>query len=99
MLAAGQLAADVAVSCAAYSFDALYSYSIPRQMHDTLRCGARVLVPFGKGNVKRIGFVVRIYAQSDEVELKPIFKVLEDEPLINEELIKLVLTQKFQSII
>lgn len=94
MLAAGQLAADVAVSCAAYSFDALYSYSIPRHMYDTLRSGARVLVPFGKGNIKRIGFVVRIYAQTDEAELKPISKILEEQPLINEELIKLVLWLK-----
>lgn len=89
------LVAKVAVSCAAYHFDVLYSYSVPEYMTNALKDGARVLVPFGRGNVKRIGFVARTYEQDvPNSELKPIYKLLEDVPLVNDELLRLIVWLK-----
>ena len=47
------LVAEVALDGAIYTYDKLYSYLIPPYFHGTAREGARVLVPFGKGNTKK----------------------------------------------
>ncbi len=85
------LAAEVAVSCTAYHFDSTYSYSVPHNMREHIRIGARVLVPFGKGNVKRIGFVAKLSARQDtDPKMKPIYKLLEEQPLISDEQLRLI---------
>lgn len=89
------LVAKVAISATAFHFDSLYSYSVPENMRNELKAGARVIVPFGKGNVKRIGFVARTYEQDAfNPELKPIYKVIEEDPLINDELLRLIVWLK-----
>lgn len=87
----GYLVAKIAVSCTAYHYDSLYSYSVPQEMRSKLKAGIRVIVPFGMGNVKRIGFVARTYeSDSCNPELKPIYKLLESEPLVSDELLRLI---------
>lgn len=89
------LVAKVAVSATAFHFDQLYSYSVPEEMRSDVKPGARVIVPFGKGNVKRIGFVERTYEQDVfNPELKPLYKVIEEEPLVNDELLRLIVWLK-----
>lgn len=82
--------AAIAVENTAYSFDKLFDYLIPDTMIDSLSVGCRVLVDFGKGSKKRQGFV---FSLSDtvpsEVKLKPVYRILDKEPLLNEEMIKL----------
>ena len=80
------LIAETAVSGTAYSFDMLFSYAVPE--HLQLKEGCRVLVPFGKGNTRRIGVVMRI-TEGSQSKLKPITAQIDDEPVISEELIKL----------
>ena len=60
------LVAKVALSGATLSFDKLYTYAIPTQLHSVLKKGARVLVPFGKGNIKKQGMVFGI--ENEELE-------------------------------
>ncbi|MBO5104547.1 MAG: hypothetical protein J6B74_05735, partial [Ruminococcus sp.] len=43
------LIAEIAVSGTLYSFDMLFSYTVPQNMRK-VQCGCRVLVPFGKGD-------------------------------------------------
>ena len=50
------IVAKVAISRASYSFDALYSYSVPEELAQKVKSGVRVLVPFGRGNRKAVGF-------------------------------------------
>ncbi|MBQ6181597.1 MAG: primosomal protein N' [Ruminococcus sp.] len=82
--------AEVAVSGTAYSFDKLFSYSIPEHMMEKIACGCRVLVPFGKGNNRRIAVVMKL---SDEGSgrLKPVLSLVDEEPVVSEELLSLAL--------
>lgn len=85
------MVAKVAISRAAFSFDEEYSYSVPQDMQSSLKCGMRVLVPFGKGNKKSIGFVTRTYAEAEYNEkLKPIIKFIDEESLVTDEMLKII---------
>ncbi|MCD7772705.1 MAG: primosomal protein N' [Ruminococcus sp.] len=83
--------AKVALSNAALSFDVEYSYRVPQSLESSVKSGSRVLVPFGKGNRKRIGFITRLkdYEHCRE-ELKSIISVVDEQPLVNEEMLRLI---------
>ncbi len=84
-------AAKVVLSSTAYGFDIEYTYKFPDFMKGTVRPGVRVLVPFGRGNTKRIGLVTRVYEkQIPDEALKPIISLVDREPLIDDELMELV---------
>ena len=55
---------------------------------DILRCGERVIVPFGRGNRKRIGIVLSVSGGSSELadKCKYISAVIDKEPVINDEM-------------
>lgn len=78
--------AETAVSGTSYSFDMLFSYRVPVGM--TLKKGCRVLVPFGRGNRRRVGVVMRL-TEGNEVPLKPIAAQIDSEPVLNDELLQL----------
>lgn len=78
--------AETAVSGTSYSFDMLFSYRVPMGM--MLKRGCRVLVPFGRGNRRRVGVVMRL-TDGSEVSLKPIAAQIDSEPVLNEELLQL----------
>lgn len=83
--------AKVAISRAAYSYDSEYSYSVPENLSDKVKCGIRVIVPFGRGNKKSIGFVTRTYRESEYNEnLKPISSVIDSESLVTDEMMKII---------
>ncbi|MGN0675621.1 MAG: hypothetical protein ACI4KG_07700, partial [Oscillospiraceae bacterium] len=92
MLTITHLAA-VAVSSAAYGYDRRYKYIIPIEMDGKVMTGARVLVPFGTGNRKRVGVVVRIddSANEDLSKFKPIISVIDNESLLNDEMLDLMM--------
>lgn len=82
------MTAKIAVENTLFAFDKLFSYDIPSEMSDKALAGVRVIVPFGRGNTKRVGL---IFATSDEVveKVKPISAVIDDEPIVSDELLKL----------
>ena len=83
--------AKVAISRATYSFDCEYSYIVPPEMCQYLTIGARVLVPFGRGNKKTIGFVTRTYNDTHFNEnLKPVISVIDMPSLISDEMLKII---------
>ncbi len=92
MLTINHLAA-VAVSSVAYGYDRRYKYVIPVDMDGKVMIGARVLVPFGTGNRKRVGVVVRIddSANEDLSKFKPIISVIDNEALLNDEMLDLMM--------
>ncbi|MCH5198066.1 MAG: primosomal protein N' [Oscillospiraceae bacterium] len=86
--------AKIGVENCAYSFDELFSFIIPESLADEVVVGRRVLVPFGKSNSVRQGFVfsVNTASQADDVsELKSVISPLDSEPLLSEEMIRLAL--------
>ena len=83
-------AAKVVLSGTAYGFDTEYTYRVPEILSLTLRAGQRVLVPFGRGNQKRVGLVMRVYQRDDEEGIKPIISLVDRDPLISDELLNMV---------
>ncbi len=82
------LIAETAVSGTAYSFDMLFSYSVPSFMTNEISCGCRILVPFGKGNKRRIGVVMKL-SERDTTGLKSVVSLADKKPVISEEMLQL----------
>ena len=80
--------AEIAVSNTAYSFDMLFSYTVPENFR--VKCGCRVLVPFGKGNTHRTGVIMKI-CSGDISGLKKIISVIDDKPVLADEMIELAI--------
>lgn len=83
-------AAKVALSGTAYGFDIEYTYRVPAVLKEILCPGMRVLAPFGRGNSKRVGLVMRVYEREDEEGIKPILSLIDRKPLIDAEMMELV---------
>lgn len=66
------LTAGVAIDKATLNFDREFSYIVPPQFADTIRVGANVLVPFGRGNTLRQGVVLSVTETENTAGLKTI---------------------------
>ena len=82
------LIAETAVSGTAYSFDMLFSYAVPDRLAADIACGCRVLVPFGRGNKRRIGVVMKL-SQGEVKGLKSLVSLVDETPVVSEELLGL----------
>lgn len=69
------------------SNDMTFTYHVPSNVEDNLLIGKRVLVPFSNRIVE--GFVLGYDAKTDDYEIKDIIKIIDDEPVLNDELINL----------
>jgi primosomal protein N' (replication factor Y) (superfamily II helicase) len=84
---------SVAVSNVAYSFDKPYTYSVPFEFENEVQKGKRVLVPFGYGNRKRTALILSVLDEEllcKNVKIKPVFAVIDKEPIINSEMLELI---------
>ena len=78
--------AQVLVEIKAKAIDKTFTYKIPEGM--IIKVGMRVLVPFGKRTIE--GFVLKIEESGDfDYEVKDIIMVIDDSPVINEEMLEL----------
>ena len=82
--------AKVAVEKTAYSFDKEYDYLIPEMFSKTALPGCRVTVSFGRGNTRRTGLITALCKESKSTKLKSIEAVLDEAPLLNDEMLSLV---------
>lgn len=87
----GALIAKIAVSAATYWLDKPYDYMVPDEMRQQIMPGMRVRVPFARGNRLCEGLVLALSEHSDYEKLKPVFALLDKEPVLSEELIKLAI--------
>lgn len=85
----------VAVEQTAFHFDKLYTYRVAEEFTYIQR-GCRVLVPFGKGNHYRQGIVLscELVPLSEAKPLKTMASLLDEEPILSEELLSLALWLK-----
>lgn len=79
---------SVAVDQTVYQADRPYSYFVPEALSLKARPGCRVLVPFGNGNVRKTGIILD-FADDDSQKLKAVISVLDDEPVLSDEMLKL----------
>ncbi|MCM1577699.1 MAG: primosomal protein N' [Ruminococcus sp.] len=95
------MVAEVGVSGTGFAFDELYSYSVPEGME--ILPGMRVIVPFGRGNRRRVGIVVRTGEGGENAEreagagsgaavrkLKEIAAAADKEPVLGDEQLQLL---------
>ena len=64
-----------------------FDYNVPDLLKDSIEVGKRVLVPFGKNNIE--GFILEIKNNSEVKNLKNISEVIDENPILNKELLKL----------
>ncbi len=76
----------IAVSSAVYGIDKPYDYRIPQDMR--VCPGQRVMVPFGRGDRQVEGILLQI-TEGDGEGLKTILSLLDEEPLLDEKLLRL----------
>lgn len=84
-------AAKVGVSGTSAAFDIAYTYLIPEALESTLAAGMRVIVPFGRGNRRRMGIVLELLDAPDSDKCKEICSIADSEPVIGEEQLKLLM--------
>jgi len=78
--------AEVLVEIKAKAVDKTFTYKIPDGIN--LEVGVRVLVPFGKRRLE--GFVLNVIGEGNfDYEIKEIISVIDEKPVINEEMIRL----------
>lgn len=82
----------VAVSNASFAFDKPFSYLIPKALVSEITPGTRVVVPFGRSNKKRTGIVLETsLITDDDKTLKSIVSAPDGEPILNSEMLDLVM--------
>ncbi len=85
------MSALVAVDKASIHFDKLYSYLIPAELTENVQPGCRVLVPFGTGNRKRQGMVMKIQSLDEPTKrMKYITQLIDKQPLLSPRALQLV---------
>ncbi len=80
---------SVAVDQTVYQIDKPYDYYVPQFLAEKVQPGVRVLVPFGNGNVRKTGVVLSFSEIDVSKKLKAIVSVLDDEPVLSEEMLQL----------
>ena len=83
--------AKIAVSGVPYRLDRPYDYTIPEELSQAVVPGVRVSVPFTRANRRTEGIVLALAGGSSFEKLKPISAVLDSEPLLTEEQLKLAI--------
>lgn len=84
------LLAAVALSDATRSFDKLYHYKISSNEINKVTPGMRVIVPFGRRNQLKSGWIIKICEGEDDKKIKQISEIVDQSPLLSAEMIKLV---------
>ena len=82
--------AEVIVDVPTMQTDQPFTYLIPSELQAAIETGMRVEVPFGKGDRHIQGFVVGLSEIAEPQQtLKPIVRLLDLSPVVNEELLQL----------
>lgn len=83
--------AKVMLTNAGYALSREFDYLIPEALADKAVPGMRVIVPFGVRNSSSEAVIVRLSETSEHGRLKPISKLIGDEPALSKEQIDLCL--------
>ena len=81
--------AEVVIDGAAGSFDKRYSYAIPEKLLNSAHAGCRVTVPFGMGNSKKQGMILKVFEGEITSKTKEILSCTDTSPILNDEMIKM----------
>lgn len=79
--------ARVVLDKASQGYDRIYDYKLPPAL--SIGAGCRAIVPFGKGNARRLAFVMEI-AEGDGAGLKELLSAVDAAPLVDQEGIEII---------
>jgi len=82
--------ASVVISNCTREFDKEYHYLIPDNLLGSVKPGVRVIVPFGAANRPREAYVLSLPDSTGFTGLKEVQKVLDNTPVLNEDIIELI---------
>lgn len=82
--------ASVVIDGSTNSFDKYYDYAVPPTLVEKCVVGKSVIVPFGRGNIKKQGVIMETGVCDTDVSLKHIVSVVDDIPVLNEEMMYLI---------
>lgn len=88
-----RLIATVAVENTFFSAGEDYDYYVPAELEKTIKCGMRIIVPFGRNNIKRHGVIVKLFYGMNS-QLKEICAVDKKTNPLSEEMVSLALWLK-----
>lgn len=80
--------ARVVLDKASQGYDRIYDYKLPLGLH--IAAGCRVIVPFGKGNARRLAFVMEITQGGETEGLKEIISAVDASPVVDQEGIQII---------
>lgn len=83
------ISAGVAIEKATFAYDNIYTYLVPDALRDEISVGSRVIVPFGKGNRRRLAVVLSL-EETNETGLKSIYSALSKDISLSKEQIELI---------
>lgn len=83
------LSVGVAIEKASFAYDNIYTYLVPDSLKEEITVGSRVIVPFGKGNRRRLAVVLEI-GETEDTSLKSVYSVLNRDISLSDEQVKLV---------
>ena len=87
------LYAEIILNSEALEIDRPFTYKIPVELEEKVKIGQIVKVPFGMGNKTSEGFILSIKKENEvniSFRVKKISTIITDEPIINEDDIKLI---------
>lgn len=80
------------MSGTSFAFDQAYSYSVPEELADKAVCGSRVIVPFGRSDRRRVGIIIEVCPDTEDIgKLKAVSSVVDKTPIIGNEQLRLLL--------
>ncbi len=91
-----ELEAKIALAAATYAIDRPYSYVIPAELTERAKLGMRVMIPFGAGNRRSEGIILAIEEKTQERPLKSVLALLDEEPVLDQEGLRLALWMREQ---
>lgn len=86
--------AIVVINGTTREFDKPYHYIVPEELAESLLPGMRVVVPFGKGDLLKEGYVLGSAENSEYDRLKAIIKKIDDKPVLTGSLMNLAIWMK-----
>ncbi len=78
------LCVSVAIDDIVNKIDKLYDYYVPEQFCDIVCPGIRVVVPFSNSNMIKKAIVLDVKEQNDDLPLKWIIGIADNEPVVND---------------
>ena len=87
--------AEIVLADAIGSFDKKYSYLAPENLIGRAKGGCRVTVPFGRANLLKQGMIIETRnVETVPENLKSIIELIDDEPVLNDEMLKMCIWMK-----